>query len=232
MSRKSELIVFGCLLALLVLCTIAYLLCEWYALKDGQPNEGLRSLLSIDLFIMLPVIYAGLAAVLYIPAALIACLFVKGVWRLRLLMGCVLFGMAFCLAFGTGRIPWKIRKAACERVSQRSEVLIQAIDAYHAENSALPSALSDLVPEYLDEVPGTGIRAYPEFEYASEPFDNYYHVYDKQIYKKYNASYELRVNFYRLFAWDCFFYWPSQEYPDCIYGGGTEKIGKWVYVHE
>jgi hypothetical protein len=32
--------------------------------------------------------------------------------------------------------------------------------------------------------------------------------------------------------WDVFFYWPTQRYPDYIYGGGVERIGKWAYVHE
>ncbi len=32
--------------------------------------------------------------------------------------------------------------------------------------------------------------------------------------------------------WDVFFYWPTHDYPDYIYGGATERIGKWCYVHE
>jgi hypothetical protein len=32
--------------------------------------------------------------------------------------------------------------------------------------------------------------------------------------------------------WDVFFYWPTQDYPKTIYGGSTERIGQWAYVHE
>ena len=31
---------------------------------------------------------------------------------------------------------------------------------------------------------------------------------------------------------DVFFYWPSETYPDAIYGGVVERIGDWAYVHE
>jgi len=32
--------------------------------------------------------------------------------------------------------------------------------------------------------------------------------------------------------WDVFFYWPSKNYPNYIYGGSVERIGDWAYVHE
>lgn len=32
--------------------------------------------------------------------------------------------------------------------------------------------------------------------------------------------------------WDVFFYWPSQQYPEHIYGGSVERMGRWAYVHE
>lgn len=32
--------------------------------------------------------------------------------------------------------------------------------------------------------------------------------------------------------WDVFFYWPSEVYPQRLYGGSIEQIGGWAYVHE
>lgn len=32
--------------------------------------------------------------------------------------------------------------------------------------------------------------------------------------------------------WDVFVYWPSEAYPDQMYGGWVERIGSWAYVHE
>jgi len=30
---------------------------------------------------------------------------------------------------------------------------------------------------------------------------------------------------------DALIYWPSGEYPRHLYGGDTESIGQWVYIH-
>ena len=48
-----------------------------------------------------------------------------------------------------------------------------------------------------------------------------------------NAEWELRVPCsLGILNWDVFFYWPRETYPDYIYGGSVERIGKWAYVHE
>ena len=47
------------------------------------------------------------------------------------------------------------------------------------------------------------------------------------------SPWELKIECpYGIMNWDVFFYWPTQEYPKYIYGGSTEGIGKWCYVHE
>jgi len=46
-----------------------------------------------------------------------------------------------------------------------------------------------------------------------------------------DAPWELRINCPRsLTERDVFFYWPSERYPQQLYGGNTELIGKWLYV--
>jgi hypothetical protein len=127
-------------------------------------------------------------------------------------------------------IIWKVRRKASERVSNRGKIIIQAIESYRKQEGKPPDSLEDLIPEYLDKIPGTGIRAYPFFEYEIPKAPEF--NYKKKLYEEYGAVYELRVNFYRIFGWDCFFYWPSERYPELIYGGGTEIINKWAYVHE
>lgn len=49
-----------------------------------------------------------------------------------------------------------------------------------------------------------------------------------------NSPWELQVEKCSDFrwAWDSFFYWPTEDYPEHVYGGSTELIGKWAYVHE
>ena len=44
---------------------------------------------------------------------------------------------------------------------------------------------------------------------------------------------ELRVQCpYGLLNWDVFFYWPTGDYPEYIYGGVVERVNKWAYVWE
>ena len=48
-----------------------------------------------------------------------------------------------------------------------------------------------------------------------------------------NADWELQIPCSNGFLnWDVFFYWPSEEYPDHVYGGWVERIKNWAYVHE
>ena len=46
------------------------------------------------------------------------------------------------------------------------------------------------------------------------------------------APWELRVNCSTgLLNHDAFVYWPTEKYPDYLYGGKTESIDNWVYIH-
>ena len=47
-----------------------------------------------------------------------------------------------------------------------------------------------------------------------------------------STPWELRINCPTgLLNHDAFVYWPTQKYPQHLYGGNTESIGGWVYVH-
>ena len=48
-----------------------------------------------------------------------------------------------------------------------------------------------------------------------------------------DSPWELRIDCSRgMINWDVFFYWPTQRYPNHIYGGVVERIADWAYVHE
>ena len=47
-----------------------------------------------------------------------------------------------------------------------------------------------------------------------------------------DAPWELKVECPSDTGFDVFFYWPTGKYPGYIYGGDTERIGDWAYVHE
>jgi len=46
------------------------------------------------------------------------------------------------------------------------------------------------------------------------------------------AAWELRINCPTgLLNHDILVYWPTESYPQHLYGGNTEAIGRWVYIH-
>jgi len=46
------------------------------------------------------------------------------------------------------------------------------------------------------------------------------------------SPWELRINCPTgLLNHDAFVYWPTGNYPEHLYGGKTEPVGKWVYIH-
>jgi hypothetical protein len=191
----------------------------------------LQSLLWVPMWPFMLLLFLSIASVTFILFALIVSLFVRRIWCSRLQILCALFTITFGLTwFVVGRTSWFIRRTAFQRVAERGEALIQAIDTYRNQEDRLPESLNDLVPKYIEKIPRTGIRAYPDFEYEIPNSTDKYHT---ELYEKHNARYELKVYCPAGGAnWDCFFYWPSEDYPDYIYGGTTEEIRKWVYVHE
>lgn len=134
-----------------------------------------------------------------------------------LLLAFVLLIATFWLLFAPEN--WGKRKARFEMVSSTGMVVVEAIQKYSVEHGAPPPNLQALVPQYLPFVPQTGLRDYPTFQY--------------QVSANSNAPWEVRVECSSGFLnWDVFFYWPTEDYPKQIYGGSTELIGKWAYVHE
>lgn len=226
---KWELIIFGFLILGVVLSGSTTIFCEYYPFSQGSPAVWTLNLLFFDMFIYMPVFYAGLIAVPFVPVALIASIFVKRIWRIRLIMLSVLFITAFLFQQVITKSKSSIRHAANEKVMIQGQIIIDAITAYEHEHSSYPQNLKALIPKYIDEIPGTGIKGFPYFLYEIiNPSERKYRVPEMGD----DPIYELRVNFYRVFKWDCFFYWPVERYPDYIYGGNVENLQKWAYVHE
>ncbi len=124
-------------------------------------------------------------------------------------------------AISVARLSKPIHHRAFQALAVRSEPLVGAIHQYAKAKGHPPAALSDLVPEYLPAVPGTGLPAYPNYEYST-------------------ASEEWQGNPWALYIntpsgvpnWDMFIYFPWQNYPERGYAGRLEKIRDWAYVHE
>jgi hypothetical protein len=141
-------------------------------------------------------------------------------WRPAVAASIVVGGMA--VGFVPGIVTFHLLKhAGYTLLGWRSAPLIEAIKAYERSNGAPPGTLDDLTPQYLKSVPGTGMAAYPEYEYAPEQGPcldgNRWHV---------------KVDAGEVLQWDFFFYCPEQIYSVQGWGGYNEVIGDWAYLHE
>ena len=177
-----------------------------------------------SLFLWGVVIYGFLflAAVPAIPLSLIA-LFYK---RLRgdalLVLVLSLVYIPLCIAgiyFGR-----EVRMARMADFAERSQPLIEAIQKYERNQGAPPATLDDLIPDYLSEIPHTGMMAYPEYEYYS----------GKKSLERYDGNpWVVTVDTPSGGPnWDEMLYFPKQNYPKAGYGGDLERVGDWAYVHE
>jgi hypothetical protein len=248
--------------------------------------------------------------------------------RVRLVLvvlGIALAGMAVLLMPERDAARnWETRKAAFQQAAERAEPLILAITAYASAAGHPPSALADIVPEYLEKLPATGLPTCSDFEYRSlaefqgsivwydlgsrdgQPYSgssrygdgNPDHAilvftldskgritsalidrmpkgrkpldFEPQRWKTgvnriemalalsdtyrldsmprdvfehllgppdgervvHGAPWELRIKCATgLLNHDSFVYWPTRTYPQHLYGGRTEPIGGWVYIH-
>lgn len=123
-----------------------------------------------------------------------------------------------------GQMEWKIRAHGFRQLAHRSKPLIEAIRAYERKYGKPPERLPALVPEFLPGIPGTGMAAYPDYEYdVIAVKDN----------ENCGNPWVLYVNTSSGFLnFDSFLYHPNGRYPEEGYGGVLERIDDWAYVHE
>lgn len=138
-----------------------------------------------------------------------------------------LLWVALSLLIGTALILPSLRVASMTRMrlirqaTFRAEPLLHALERYREDHGVYPEALDELQPGYVAEVPGTGMIAHPDFVYIppgeAEPEA---------------GGYNLRVHCFLIGGFDSLHYWPSQYYPDKMWGGVVERVDGWAYVHE
>ncbi|WP_417378762.1 hypothetical protein [Gimesia sp.] len=176
------------------------------------------------LFLWLVVFYgiALLLAVLAIPASLIG-LFFKQYRRdalLILILSLIYIpGCIYSIQLGQ-----QVRMVRMADFADRSRFLVEAIEDYTRDHTRHPETLEQLVPDYLTAVPGTGMMAYPEYEY--------YVSADYQWWPEQNPWILVVRTPSGGPNWDMMLYFPKQDYPENGYGGWLERVGDWAYVHE
>jgi len=128
-------------------------------------------------------------------------------------------------AMGSIRLFGHLRMLGAQGAAERGEALIEAIDRFQAREGRLPGSLDELVPRDLPSIPETGMMGFRSFEYVGPASET---AGEERLFE----TYEIRVNLYQLLQFDSLVYWPEENYPDWMYGGGVERIGEWAYVHE
>jgi hypothetical protein len=86
----------------------------------------------------------------------------------------LLLSVLFVPSFAIGLM---LRTLVCNayllRVTERAQPLVSAVAEYRADRGHPPASLDDLVPLYLDQIPRTGIGAWPEFSFFAGVPESY-----------------------------------------------------------
>lgn len=136
---------------------------------------------------------------------------------------CVIYVASFVFYPGFN-VFWPMRRAGLQQAATGARPLIVAIEKFRLENKRVPRDLQELVPNYLAEIPQTGMSAYPNFRYATRQEKG-----ARAKFQTYEIQVRTPVGFLNA---DSFNYWPEGNYPAQMYGGTVERIGDWAYVHE
>jgi len=205
----------------LLICGSAFVLslllnsCDIYAQHRGVAPDGDQSVLWSFIYLVLPLMLAFAVIPLSLPF-----LFFKRTRRgaaIVALCGVTyVLGAKVCLGIGH-----RIRMQAFHEFAERSQTLVDAIESYNTTYGHYPDTLTNLVPEFLDAIPTTGMGAYPHYEYRTGTNSWYDNPYVISVDTPSGG-----IN------WDMFLYFPKHNYPQRDFGGVLERIGTWAYVHE
>jgi len=115
----------------------------------------------------------------------------------------------------------KAQEAAFSVVAGNAVPLIDALERFHANHDVYPKSLSELIPDYLDELPKPGIWSAPEYRYdfPAKPYIYFAEGEDQlSIFGIPNGDYHLWI---RIGMEDRFSYFPSEEVRNKILSNST-----------
>lgn len=112
-------------------------------------------------------------------------------------------------------------RPAWVRAAEQAEPLIAAIEQYNADHGEFPSSLDALVPNYLNEIPFTGMVGYTDFMYVRSDGETPYKGYEVFIPTSFGWSFDRLV------------YWPPGSDMSKMYNfGSQDPVGDWVYTFD
>jgi hypothetical protein len=161
-------------------------------------------------------------------AALIAVIVLGGVRTRRsrsrnwLLVATLLLIAAGLGWFGGCVVMWEpaviedlTRRTDMQTLDAHSRPLIAAIEAFETRHGRSPGELAVLVPDWIERIPGTGLREWPKYEYRSD-----------------GRTWALQVwipKFFFDLDGDRRFQFEPDPRRDAALGA-TMRVGDWVYV--
>ena len=175
-----------------------------------------------SLFLLVEMIFVmgcmfGVAGI--VLGGIITCRHATRTQGVLLLICSIIYCPATMLGYCLGE---KVREQAFHQFTQRSAPLVAAIRDYDSKHGQPPSSLDVLVPEWLPQVPWTGIGGYPNCRYALPTQPGQYE----------GNEWVLIVETGHGLNFDTIMYLPRQNYPRQGYGGSLQPIDDWAYVHE
>lgn len=132
----------------------------------------------------------------------------------------VLFTPTMFLAFRAAFAAWDYAFVA---LAERSKPLTTAIEKFETEKGRPPQTLRELVPEYIAEIPWTGLGSSPTYDYRTPPSGDFL-----------MGTWYLGVDVsdFGLMDWDTFVYDPEHHYEGSNGYDYFERFGDWVYRHD
>src|SRR3989338_504575 len=161
-----------------------YLSNQVYAPLGAISQEKALSMQFLGMMVFIPAAFFLLAMIILTPIALV---FSVIFWKRRELRLSLLIFVAisvltsFLMVFQVRVSNSKVFHRAFEGVTQRSELLISALESYKAKHGEYPDRLDQLVPEFIKEIPHTGLAGYPDYKYSKEASDAPFKKYELLI---------------------------------------------------
>lgn len=154
-----------------------------------------------------------------------------------LLTSGVLAGAVVVLALGC-RLWWSYRKQALSDTIASARPVIEAIREYARDHGHPPSALADLVPKYMPQVPTPKGPTRHGWVYWGggdvKQGIGHMHTMDPEAGEwAIGIAVERGFNFELFYSLgDYFVYHPPGRYSKHAYGGVLERVNEWGYYHE
>ena len=207
--------VFAGTLATSVVLNFSHFLYEWNSVSDNDYWWGPLS------WLMVPYVLSFVASLILLPLGVL--LLFSPSTRRHASDLLVLVCAHVLISYTVIDVARGIRRGAFADLATRSESLVVAVRSYESDKGEAPTTLELLVPDYLPEVPSTGMNSYPEYRIRipEKPDELNGNPWAISVYASDWGH-----------SFDQFIYLPNQVYPERGYGGFLEPIEGWAYVHE